>query len=41
MVAADGREWSLECSSMIIEVGEELGEGGQRTEEAQNESLEA
>ena len=31
----------MECLGSIIEVGEELGEVGQRTEEAQNESFEA
>ena len=30
----------MECLDSIIEVGEELGEVGQRTEDAQNESLE-
>ena len=39
-MAADGREWGLECSGAIIEVGEELGEVGQRKAEAQNESSE-
>ena len=40
VVAADGREWGLDCSGVIIEVGQELGEAGQRKEEAQNESSE-
>ena len=40
VVAADGREWGLECSGAIIDVGEELGEVGQRKVEAQNESSE-
>ena len=40
MVAADGREWGLECSGATIDVGEELGEVGQRKMEAQNESSE-
>ena len=40
VVAADGREWGLNCSDVKIEVGEELGVAGQRTEEAQNESSE-
>ena len=34
VVAADGKEWGLDCSGAIIEVGEELGVAGQRTEEA-------
>ena len=34
VVAADGREWGMECSGAIIEVGEELGEVVQRMEEA-------
>ena len=38
MVAVDGREWGLECSGAIIDVGEELGEVGQRKANAQNES---
>ena len=38
MVAADGSEWGLECSCAIIEAGKELGEDGQRMEEAQIES---
>ena len=40
VVAADGREWGLDCSNAILEEGEELGVAGQRIEEAQNESLE-
>ena len=40
VVAADGREWGLECSRAIIDIGEELGEVGQRKAEAQNESSE-
>ena len=40
VMAADGREWGLECSGAIIDVGEELGEVGQRKAEAQNESSE-
>ena len=40
VVAADGREWGLECSGATIDVGEELGEVGQRKMEAQNESSE-
>ena len=38
VAAANGSEWGLECSSVIIEAREELGEDGQRTKEAQNES---
>ena len=38
MVAVDGSEWGLECSCAMIEAGEELGEDGQRMEEAQNET---
>ena len=38
VVVADGKEWGLDWSGAIIEVGEELGVAGQRTEEAQNES---
>ena len=38
MVAADGSGWGLECSCAMIEAGEELGEDGQRMEEAQNET---
>ena len=30
MVAADDREWGLECPGVTIDVGEELGEAGQR-----------
>ena len=40
VVAADGKEWGLDCSRAIIEVGGELGVAGQRKEEAQNESSE-
>ena len=40
VVAADGREWGLDCLGAIIEVREELGVAGQRMEEAQNESSE-
>ena len=32
VVAADGREWGLDCLGAIIEVGEELGVAGQRKE---------
>ena len=38
VVATDGSEWGLECSGAMIEAGEELGEDGQRIEEAQNEN---
>ena len=38
VVVTDGSEWGLKCSGAIIEAREELGEDGQRTEEAQNES---
>ena len=40
VVAADGREWGLESPGAIIDVGEEIGEAGQRKTEAQLESLE-
>ena len=40
VVAADDREWGLECSGAIIDVGKELGEVGKRKAEAQNESSE-
>ena len=40
VVAADGREWGLECFGATIDVGEELGAVGQRKAEAQNESSE-
>ena len=40
VVAADGREWGVDCSGVIIEEGEKLGAVDQRTEEAQNESSE-
>ena len=30
MVAADGREWGLECPSATIDVGEKLAKGRQR-----------
>ena len=33
-MAADGSKWGLECSSAMIEAGEELDEEGQRMEEA-------
>ena len=38
VVAAEGREWGLECSGAIIDV-RELSEGGQRKAKAKNESL--
>ena len=34
VVAVDGGEWGLECSGAMIEAWEELGEEGQRMEEA-------
>ena len=40
MVAIDGREWGLECSGKTIDVGEELGEAGQRKTEEHYESSE-
>ena len=40
VVAADGREWGLECPGATIDVGEELGEAGQRKMEEQYESSE-
>ena len=40
VVALVGKEWGLDCSCTIIELGEELGVAGQRTKEAQNESSE-
>ena len=40
VVADDGRDWRLESPGVIIDVGEEIGEDGQRKTEAQLESLE-
>ena len=40
VVAADGREWGVDFSGALIEEGEGLEAAGQRTKEAQNESLE-
>ena len=36
VAAADGNEWGLECSTIMVEVGKGSGEEGQRTEEVQN-----
>ena len=40
VVAADSREWGLECLGATIDVGEELGKAGQRKTEEQYESSE-
>ena len=40
VVAADGREWGLESPGAIIDVGEEIGEAGQRKTKVQFELLE-
>ena len=40
VVAADGGEWGLESPGAIIDVGEEIGEAGQRKTKVQFELLE-